>query len=184
MTECAPPSADAPKAATRRARDAASRYFRIASLASALVLACSVPARSAALGTCTIVVETPGVLKVSPDLKTLSSLNPGGASARAKVTALAGGGIPALLCSLGLPLNCFTLSVVQPAGFTAAPNAADPTVAFAGGWRTLGTSSALNLLSAVILNGTQSLELDLTATKATGVFSAGTYQAQQTIRCE
>lgn len=183
MTECARPIAS-PAVATRRTTRTAAHPIGVAGLASALILIGCASARSAALGTCTIVVETPGVLKVSPDLMTLSSTNPGGSSARARVTAQAGGGVPALLCNLGLPLNCFTLSVVQPAGFTIAPNAADPTLSFSGGWRTLGSSAALNLLSAVILNGTHSLELDLTATKATGVFSAGTYQAQQTIRCE
>ncbi|WAJ27990.1 hypothetical protein [Antarcticirhabdus aurantiaca] len=151
--------------------------------AAALLLAAVRPA-AAVLGTCTIVVGAPGVLTPNAGLTTLSTQNSGGSPATATITTLAGGVIPSLVCALNLPLNCFRLSLTQPTDFMAAPAAARTASTFSGGWRVAGGSSSLNVLSAVILNGTYTMHFDLTATKASGVFAAGTYQAQQTIRCE
>ncbi len=168
--------------ASRPARAGTGRAGALAA-AAALLLAAARPA-TAALGTCTIVVGAPGVLTPNASLTTLSTQNSGGSPASATITTMAGGVVPSLVCALNLPLNCFRLSVTPPADFIAAPAAAGTASTFSGGWRVAGGSSSLNVLSAVVLNGTYTMHFDLTATKSSGVFAAGTYQAQQTIRCE
>ncbi|WP_061929593.1 hypothetical protein [Aureimonas sp. AU22] len=136
------------------------------------------------IGSCTIVVTSPGVLTASADLRTLSSTNPGGRAARASVTTLINGSFPHLTCSLVAQVNCFHVTFVPPTNFSSAPPNSDANVVFTGQVLPQGNASLLNLLSAIILNGTQTIDLALTATKTSGSFSAGTYQAIPTIRCE
>lgn len=100
------------------------------------------------------------------------------------IKATAGGTLPGTLCSLGLPLNCFKVSITPPTTFLSGPASANTNVAFASRFSQVGNSSLLNLLSLVVLNGTYDFDFDLTATKATGTFGVGTYQAEQIIRCE
>ncbi len=138
----------------------------------------------ATIGTCTIVVSSPGTLTASTDLKSLSSTNPGGRAARVSVTTLLNGGVPQSTCSLAVQVNCFRVSFVPPTSFAFAPAGGDSNVQFAGQMQPQGGASLLDLLSAVVLLGTQNIDLTLSATKTTGVFTAGSYQAQPTIRCE
>lgn len=155
-------------------------------LALVLALLASGPARALVdiqIGTCTIVVTGPGTLAASPDLHTLSTLNPGGRPARARVSTFLSGTVSQLTCGLVVQINCFRVSLVAPSQFSSYPanGAADSLV---GGWRTQGSSAALNLLSAVVLTGTTDLELHLTATRTQGAFPAGFFQAEQTLLCE
>ncbi|MBB3998859.1 hypothetical protein [Aureimonas pseudogalii] len=136
------------------------------------------------IGTCTIIVSAPGVLTASADLKTLSTVNPGGSPGRVQISTLINGSFPHATCSLVVQLNCFRVSVVQPSHFSVYPTTGNDAVAFTGIWRPQGGSSLLDVLSAIILNGNQSLDLHLTATKTSGTFAAGTYRAEQTVRCE
>lgn len=136
------------------------------------------------MGSCTIVVSASGVLKPNPDLTTLSTKNAGGSPGRATIEANAGGTLPSLVCSLGLPLNCMRVSITTPTGFSSAPAGGGNNVTLNGSFSRVGSSSDLNLLFLVILNGTYTFDFDLTATKVAGMFGTGTYQAQQVIRCE
>ncbi|WP_062018561.1 hypothetical protein, partial [Aureimonas sp. AU4] len=125
-----------------------------------------------------------GTLTASTDLRSLSSTNAGGQAARVSVTTLLNGGVPQSTCSLLVQVNCFRVTYVPPTNFAFAPAGADASVQFTGRMQPQGGASLLDLLSAVVLLGTQNIDLSLSATKTAGVFTAGTYQAQPTIRCE
>lgn len=157
--------------------------LRMASVLALLAAAHPQSAAAATSGSCTINVTAGGVLKPNATLTTLSTKNPGGSAGRASITATAGGVLPGTLCLIGLPLNCMQVSITSPSSFSSAP-AGNTNVALAGTFSQVGSSSFLNLLSLVILNGTYNFDFDLTATKTSGSFGAGTYQATQTIRCE
>ncbi|KQT53098.1 hypothetical protein ASG43_19110 [Aureimonas sp. Leaf454] len=158
---------------------------RLAGCALALALAVSAPlsgAAAAGYGRCTITVVNAGTLTPNGALKTLSSGNPGGIPARARVETDSGGIIvPTLLCSLNLLINCFTVSVVPPSGFDTAPATVGADVGFAASFDS-GTS--LGISSRVLLYGVYNLAFNLTATKTSGVFASGSYTAKPTIRCE
>lgn len=163
------------------------RVARTIGLGLTLLGATSIPAAALVdvrIGSCTIVVSTPGVLTASADLKTLSSTNPGGRAARVSVTTLINGSFPHLTCNLVAQLNCFRVTYVPPVNFSSAPPGGDANVLFTGQIVPQGSSSLLDLLSAVIVNGTQTIDLSLTATKTQGSFTAGTFQAIPTVRCE
>lgn len=163
------------------------RLAKVIGAAVAAVSAWGQPALAlvdATVGTCTIVVSSPGTLTASTDLKSLSSTNPGGRAARVSVTTLLNGGVPQSTCSLAVQVNCFRVTFVPPTSFAFAPAGGDSNVQFAGQMQPQGGASLLDLLSAVVLLGTQNIDLTLTATRTAGVFTAGTYQAQPTIRCE
>lgn len=159
------------------------RLARRASFLACLAAAAFPTDAGAAAGSCTINVMTNGVLKPNTALTTLSTKNPGGSAGRVSITAAAGGVLPGTLCLLGLPLNCMQVSVTTPTGFGVAPPN-NTNVTMLASFSQVGSSSLLNLLSLVILNGTYTFDFDLTATKPAGTFGAGTYQATQTIRCE
>lgn len=153
-------------------------------LAALLLAALPQGASAATAGSCTINILSNGVLKPNTALTTLSTRNPGGTPARASITATAGGVLPGTLCLIGLPLNCMQVSITPPSGFGSAPTNGGLDVVMASTFSQVGSSSLLNLLSLVVLNGTYQFDFDLVATKTTGTFRAGTYQATQTLRCE
>ncbi|SJZ95101.1 hypothetical protein [Consotaella salsifontis] len=142
------------------------------------------PQAKAAAGSCTIVVNSSGVLTPDANLTSLSTNNPGGRPASATITAMASGTLPGLVCSVGLPLNCFSVSVTAPSGFNSAPSGMTGTATFQPNVRLASGSSFLNLVSLVVLNGTSTVNFDLTAQTSMGVFRAGNYQVQETVRCE
>ncbi|WP_279478018.1 hypothetical protein [Aureimonas sp. SK2] len=163
------------------------RSERLFAVSLALLGAACVPAAALVdvrIGSCTIMVSSPGVLTASADLRTLSSTNPGGRAARISVTTVINGSFPHLTCSLAAQVNCFRVTYVPPVNFTSAPSGGDANVTFSGQIVPQGSSALLDLLSAVIVNGTQSIDLSLTAVKTQGSFTAGTFQAMPTVRCE
>jgi hypothetical protein len=165
--------------AGRRRPEAAGRLVFGLSLALAF-LACD--ARAALIGTCTIMVTSAGTITPNAALKTLSSANPGGKQATATIIASGGGGlVPSLLCSLSFLINCFGVTVVAPTGFTSAPTNGGTGVTFASSFDVAGSFA---LLSRVVLNGSYAFAFNLTATRASGIFPAGAYRAEPTIRCE
>lgn len=136
------------------------------------------------IGTCAVTVTTPGILAPSADLRTLSTGNPGGRPARVSISTQINGSFPHLTCSLVAQVNCFRVLFDPPTHFSSAPTEGDANAAFAGQVQPPGGSPLLGLLSLVILNGTQTFDIGLTVTKTQGSFTAGTFQAEQTIRCE
>ena len=183
MPGCILPSAKRAQRTLSAARDVCLRARRclVAVAVNMLVIG---SAASATSGTCTILVASPGILAPNPSLTSLSTQNPGGAPARVSVTAQAGGVLPFLVCSLGLPLNCMKVTVTNPSSFTSAPSSGGANVTLASMFSVVGSGSQFNLLGVVILNGTTLFNFDLVATKQTGTFAAGSYTATETITCE
>lgn len=139
-----------------------------------LSLLLAAPAQAA----CTIVIDASGVMASNPAITSLSSTAAGGSSARATVTT------SSLLCSILGLLNCYQISVVAPAGFQSAPAGGGSGVTFASSYRVGGGSLLLGLIPTTLLNGTYTVTADLTASRASGVFPAGDYEAVSTLRCE
>ncbi|WP_182087076.1 hypothetical protein [Aureimonas sp. ME7] len=136
------------------------------------------------VGTCTIVVTGSGTLTASPDLRSLSTRNAGGQPARVRVSTLLSGSVLQSTCGLLVQINCFRVSLDPPGRFAQSPPDADQGVLFESGWRSQGAGATLDVVSALILSGNHELDLNLTATKSNGIFSAGRYVVDQTIRCE
>lgn len=143
----------------------------VAALAGLLFAA---PAHAA----CTIVIDASGVMVPSPSITSLNSTGAGGGSARATVTT------NSALCSILGLRNCYRISVVAPAGFQSAPAGGGTGVTFTSSYQIGGGALLLGLIPTTLLNGTYTVTADLTASRASGVFPAGDYEAVSTLRCE
>ncbi|EAU41288.1 hypothetical protein FP2506_00935 [Fulvimarina pelagi HTCC2506] len=137
-----------------------------------------------AIGSCTIMVQAPGLMTVGTDLTNLSTRNAGGYPAKVTVQTTFSGVIPSLLCRADLLRNCFRLSTQPVTDFLSSPAASDRDAAFTSGMRRVGEAASLNALSIVLLDGTHEFVVDMSVQKSAGVFSAGSYEAQQTLTCE
>jgi hypothetical protein len=159
----------------KRKRSGNSRtLFAIAALAGFCL-----PAHAAIIGTCTIMIGASGTMKSNPSINIFGSKQAGGSSAGATITA------SSLLCTLLNLIDCYSVSAPAPIAFTSAPSGGDTNVSFASVFR-LDGSGLDNPGSAPqkLTNGTHTIQVDLTATKSPGIFPAGSYQAQVTVRCE
>lgn len=144
----------------------------------ALALLAGPPAHAAIIGTCTIVVNQAGTMTTGTAINILGSRQPGGVSASVGVNA------SSLLCSLLNLLDCYSFSAIAPAAFLSAPAGGDANVGFASAFRIDGGAEFPGGMPRRIVNGNHTMLVDLTATKTSGVFPAGTYQAQVVARCE
>lgn len=148
------------------------RAFWIACLGLA-----STPAQAAIIGTCTINITSNGTLTANPTINTLGSTQSGAAAASVSVTT------SSLLCSLLNLLDCYGLSAPAPVNFLSAPSGGDTNVTFASTYTVDGVTYGGSTITRVS-NGTRIVPVNLTATKSTGIFPAGPYQAQVVFRCE
>ncbi|RUW72586.1 hypothetical protein EOA29_33280 [Mesorhizobium sp. M1E.F.Ca.ET.063.01.1.1] len=144
------------------------------------VLACfGPPAQAAIIGTCTIVIGVSGTMKSNPSINIFGSKQAGGSSAGATITA------SATLCSILNLLDCYSVSAPAPIAFTSAPSGGDTNVAFDTVFRLDGSGVDIPGSSPQrVTNGTHTIQVDLTATKSSGIFPAGNYQGTVTVRCE
>lgn len=149
---------------------------RVASVCSFLCLA-TAPAQAAIIGTCTINIASTGTLTANPAVTTLGSGQSGGSAASVTVTT------SSLLCTLLNLLDCYGLSAPAPVSFLSAPSGGDANVTFASSYTVDGVTYGGSTITRVS-NGTRNIPVNLTATKATGIFPAGSYQAQVVFRCE
>ncbi|RUU57459.1 hypothetical protein [Mesorhizobium sp. M2C.T.Ca.TU.002.02.1.1] len=148
-------------------------------LAALLLAGVCAPAEAAIIGTCTIMIGNTGVMKANPSINIFGSKQAGGSSAGATITA------NSTLCSILNLLDCYTVSAPAPAAFTSAPSGGDTNVSFASVFRLDGSGLDIPGSSPQKLtNGTHTIQVDLTATKSPGIFPAGSYQAEVTVRCE
>ncbi|BCG78339.1 hypothetical protein MesoLj113b_18810 [Mesorhizobium sp. 113-3-3] len=139
----------------------------------------SQPASAAIIGTCTIVVGASGTMKANPGLNVFGSKQAGGSSAGATITA------SSLLCTLLNLLDCYSVSAPAPASFSSAPSGGGTNVTFVSVFRLDGSGADINgSVPQRVVNGTHPMQIDLTATKSSGIFPAGTYQGTVTVRCE
>jgi hypothetical protein len=127
------------------------------------------------IGSCTINIGAQGKIVANPSLSTMSSKQAGGSMATASVTA------SSLLCALG---DCFYVSAPAPVGFTSSPNGANAGTVFTTGLRVGPGPEGSGNTPVRVANGTHNLQVHLTATKSAGLFPAGNYQSQVTVRCE
>lgn len=164
----------------------ACNFSRIATLRLTVLLAISAlassPASAALDGTCTIMVTRTGTMVTNANASVLSSKPAGGAYAMASITIQPG--LLGALCSLLQVLNCFALSVVPPASFTSAPSGGGGNVSFNTVFRIDGGADQPQNTPVTVLNGSHSVQIDLTATKSSGIYAAGNYQGTVTLRCE
>ncbi|OBQ59275.1 hypothetical protein [Mesorhizobium erdmanii] len=137
------------------------------------------PAPAAIIGTCTIMVGTSGTMKANPAISILGSKQAGGSSANATIVA------SSLLCSLFDLLDCYSVSAPAPAAFSSAPSGGGTNVTFVSVFRLDGSGVDNNgSVPQRVTNGTHAMQVDLTATKSSGIFPAGTYQGTVTVLCE
>ena len=148
-------------------------------LAMAALAGCCQPAPAAIIGTCTIMVGASGTMTANPAISILGSKQAGGSSASATVVA------SSLLCSILNLLDCYSVSAPAPAAFSSAPSGGGTNVTFASVFRLDGSGVDINgSVPQRVTNGTHALQVDLTATKSSGIFPAGSYQGTVTVRCE
>ncbi|KRB19609.1 MULTISPECIES: hypothetical protein [Mesorhizobium] len=148
-------------------------------LAMAAFAGFCVPAQAAIIGTCTIMVGASGTMTANPAISILGSKQAGGSSASATVVA------NSLLCSILNLLDCYSVSAPPPAAFSSAPSGGSTNVTFASVFRLDGSGVDINgSVPQRVVNGTHPMQVDLTATKSSGIFPAGSYQGTVTVRCE
>lgn len=118
---------------------------------------------------CTLTAGSDGVLVPSLESDVLSS--EGGSGSAATVTALA-------------TARGFTVQTIAPTAFTTGDSTG---VTFASKYSVSGSTTAANVAgtTATTLNrGSHQVAVNLSATKASGVFANGSYAATVTVRCE
>jgi hypothetical protein len=147
-------------------------------LLTAAVLASGQPAPAAIVGTCTIMVGASGTMTANPAIGILGSRQAGGHSAVATITS------SSLLCSLLNLLDCYSVSAPAPAAFTSSPNGGGTNVTFATLYRLDSSADTPGSTPQRLTNGTHAVQVDLTATKSSGIFPAGSYQGTVTVLCE
>ena len=87
------------------------------------------------------------------------------------------------MCSILALLACYAISTPAPAGFLSARRA-EANLALSTIYRINGGADTPGNMPTTVANGSTTVEVDLTATKAAGLFPAGAYQAQVVLRCE
>ncbi|WP_188394059.1 hypothetical protein [Mesorhizobium sp. SARCC-RB16n] len=147
-------------------------------LAMAALAGFCLPAQGAIIGTCTIMVGASGTMTANPAIGILSSKQAGGSSANATVVA------SSALCSLLNLLDCYSVSAPAPAAFTSSPSGGGTNVTFATTYRLDSGVSTAGSTTQKLVNGTHTVQVDLTATKSSGIFPAGNYQGMVTVLCE
>ena len=137
------------------------------------------PAPAAIIGTCTIMVGASGTMKANPGLNVFGSKQAGGSSADATITA------SSLLCTLLNLLDCYSVSAPAPASFSSAPSGGGTNVNFSTVYRLDGTGADTSgSVPQRVVNGTHTIQVDLTTTKSNNIFPTNSYQNTVTVRCE
>ncbi|MBZ9711401.1 hypothetical protein LB543_32410 [Mesorhizobium sp. ESP7-2] len=155
------------------------RRNNLALLAIAALAGFCLPAQAAIIGTCTVMVGASGTMTANPAIGILSSKQAGGSSASATVVA------SSALCSLFSLLDCYSVSAPAPGAFSSAPSGGGTNVTFVSVFRLDGSGVDNNGgVPQRVVNGTHAMQVDLTATKLSGIFPAGNYQGIVTVLCE
>lgn len=145
-------------------------------LMASLCLAAS-PTQAAIIGTCTINIGSTGTLAANPAISVLGSTQASGSAASVTITTAS------TLCSILALLDCYGISAPAPTNFLSAPSGGDANVTFASTYTIAGVTYAGSTITRVS-NATRTIPINLTATKSTGIFPAGSYHAEVTVRCE
>ncbi|SMH43160.1 hypothetical protein [Mesorhizobium australicum] len=132
---------------------------------------------AAVIGSCTIMVQSSGTMKVAPLLTSMSSRNSGGSAAQVSVNP------QSLICNILALLDCYSISTPAPASFLTWPSGWSGSASFASAFTINGGVERPGNTPVMVANGTKTLNIHLDAT-GSGIFRAGAYQAQVTVRCE
>ncbi|MCR5858963.1 hypothetical protein [Mesorhizobium sp. J428] len=132
---------------------------------------------AAVIGSCTIVVQSSGTMKVAPSLTAMSSRNSGGSAAQVSVNP------QSLVCNILALLDCYSISTPAPASFLTWPSGWSGSASFVSAFTINGGVERPGNTPVMVANGTKTLDIHLDAT-GSGIFRAGAYQAQVTVRCE
>ncbi|MEM9330853.1 MAG: hypothetical protein AAGA53_05975 [Pseudomonadota bacterium] len=132
----------------------------------------NIPFTGTVSATCLITVTGGGTLAANAGFTSLSSVNAGGAAGTANVTSN----------------GAFSVSLDPVTNFdptTTAPNA-DLNTLFNSSYDLAGanTTTGATGTTALANTGITNVSVDLTATKSSGVFEAGSYDATVVLRCE
>jgi hypothetical protein len=138
----------------------------------------SLPSHAAIVGTCTITVLNPGTLATSPAINVLGSNQAGGNAAQVRVKPAS------VVCIVLQILDCYSVSVPPPAEFLLSPAGGEDGVTYASTYSVDGAAPVNGASATTLGNGIYILDVDVSATRAAGVFPAGDSQAQVTVRCE
>jgi hypothetical protein len=150
----------------------------LACLVAVVAALAAPPAPAAIIGSCTIVIGASGTMTADPTLGVFGSRQAGGSAATLTVNP------QSLVCNILALLDCFSISAPAPVNFLSAPSGAADDMTFASIFRIDGGADLLGNTPVMVANGLKTMQVDLTATKSSGIFPAGSYQAQVTVRCE
>jgi hypothetical protein len=150
----------------------------VACLVAAATAIAAPEASSAIIGPCTIIIGASGTMTASPTLDVFGSRQPGGSAATVTVNP------QSLLCNILALIDCYSISAPAPVGFLSAPGGASDNMTFASIFKINGGADIPGNTPVMVSNGTKTIQVDLSATKSSGLFPAGNYQAQVTVRCE
>lgn len=123
-------------------------------------------------GACVLLVANNGLLAADTGFTVLSSSQLGGVAASVTATTTDAS---------------FDFSASTPSSFTTAPSGGDTNVTFATTYSGVGTTiipSTPGATTTPLNFGVTVLSINLSATKSSGVFPAGSYQADVTATCE
>lgn len=120
---------------------------------------------------CTVVTQSSGTLAIDSTGAILASTESGGAAGTADVTATSGS---------------FNVEVDAPTSFTSGPADADTNTTFAASYGASGATTASGVTAGTattLTAGITTVSVDASATKSSGIFSAGSYVLTTTVRC-
>lgn len=140
----------------------------LAALASAVA---ATPCAAQIVGICTLLVTSGGTLAPNTAYTQLSSANSGGSPGTVNATVIGA---------------AMTLQLTGPSNFTSAPSGGNSNVSFATQYSATGATviaSTGSLAPRTIALGLTFLSINLTATKSSGIFPAGSYAADVTVSC-
>ncbi len=145
-----------------------------ASLASGSANAATgnIPFNGSVSNTCVITVGGSGTLAASTDFTILGSQQTGGAAGTASVLATGAG---------------FSLSADAPTSFSTAPATGNTNVVFEANYSATGANTIAQTDGATptaLARGTNAVTINMSGTKTSGTFEAGSYSATVVLRCE
>ena len=121
---------------------------------------------------CTVTIGAPGTLAADGNVDQLSSKNTGGAQGGATVVATSG---------------AFSVSALAPTDFSIKPPEETATSTFTTTYSVSGATTVAETAGATtsaINAGVNTVNVDLTADRASGAYSAGAYTGLVTVLCE
>lgn len=141
------------------------------SITSAAAQTTNVPFNAVVTSVCAVTVVTPGVMATSTDFKKLDSREAAGVAGVVEI----------------INTGPFSVSAEAPSVFTAAPAGGGDNVNFQAFYTASGATTSgetPGTTQTPLATGVTNLDIDLVASKSTGVFPQGAYATEVVVRCE